>query len=56
MMMDLLAPLFDFSREYGDCLICDSRQIFKFFAKSNEYGMIFSYVWAFDHKKDWPTI
>ncbi|MFI3207292.1 MAG: shikimate kinase [Clostridia bacterium] len=30
--------------------------IFKEFASSNNYGMIFTYIWAFDMKSDWDYI
>lgn len=33
------------------------RQVFfEEFSKSNNYGMIFTYVWAFDHQGDWDYI
>ncbi len=33
------------------------RQVFfEEFSKSDNYGMIFTYVWAFDHKGDWDYI
>lgn len=31
-------------------------EIFKSFAKSGEYGMIFTYMWAFDSQEDWDYI
>ena len=30
--------------------------IFKEFAASDQYGMIFTYMWAFDHQSDWDYI
>lgn len=30
--------------------------IFEEFAKSDNYGMIFTYMWAFDRKEDWDYI
>ena len=30
--------------------------IFEEFAKSDLYGMIFTYMWAFDHQSDWDYI
>lgn len=32
------------------------RIIFEAFAKSNNYGMIFTYMWAFDQQSDWDYI
>lgn len=31
-------------------------EIFKAFADSNQPGLIFTYVWAFDRKKDWEFV
>jgi len=31
-------------------------EIFKAFAPSSEYGMIFTYMWAFDQQEDWDYI
>lgn len=31
-------------------------EIFKAFAPSDEYGMIFTYMWAFDQQEDWDYI
>ncbi|MDR7855029.1 AAA family ATPase [Tissierella sp.] len=30
--------------------------IFEEFAKSDNYGLIFTYMWAFDHKSDWDYV
>ncbi len=30
--------------------------VFEEFAKTNEYGMIFTYMWAFDQKSDWDYV
>jgi hypothetical protein len=32
------------------------REIFEAFSKSGEYGMIFTYMWAFDSPSDWEYI
>lgn len=32
------------------------KEIFESFSKSNEYGMIFTYMWALDSKEDWDYI
>lgn len=29
------------------------RDIFDFYSKSDEYGIIFTYMWAFDCQSDW---
>lgn len=30
--------------------------VFEEFAKSNQYGMIFTFMWAFDHQSNWDYI
>lgn len=32
------------------------KEIFESFSKGNEYGMIFTYMWAFDSKGDWDYV
>lgn len=32
------------------------KEIFEAYSKSDEYGMIFTYMWAFDSKEDWDYI
>lgn len=32
------------------------REIFEAYSKSDEYGMIFTYMWAFDTQEDWDYI
>jgi hypothetical protein len=32
------------------------KEIFESYSKSDEYGMIFTYMWAFDSKEDWDYI
>jgi hypothetical protein len=32
------------------------RELFEAFSKTNQYGLIFTYVWAFDLKQDWDFV
>ncbi|WP_270181320.1 AAA family ATPase [Alkalihalobacillus sp. CinArs1] len=56
MTIDPLAPLFGFSSEMWRLSSLFREEIFKTFARSEQYGMIFTYVWAFDEKKDWDSV
>ncbi len=59
MTIELVAPLFGFGRKspIGTKLVDSFReQIFEEFAKSNQEGMIFTCVWAFNKKSDWDYI
>ncbi|MCM3572539.1 AAA family ATPase [Mesobacillus subterraneus] len=53
MTIDLVNPFFDYGTKEGKRLVGLFRQeIFKAMAKSDQYGLIFTYVWAFDMKED----
>jgi hypothetical protein len=56
MTIDLLQPLFDFSPEMWRLSGQFRKEIFKSFAKTEEYGLIFTYVWAFNQSKDWESV
>ena len=57
MTIDLVGHFFDYSTAEGKKLVASFRQqIFEEFAKSDEYGMIFTYVWAFDLASDWQYV
>lgn len=57
MTIDLVTQFFDYGSEAGQRLINLFRQeIFEEFSKSNLYGMIFTYVWAFNLKEDWDYV
>ncbi|MBT2642482.1 AAA family ATPase [Bacillus sp. ISL-41] len=57
MTIDLVNPFFDYGTKEGKRLVGLFRQeIFKSMAKSNQYGLIFTYVWAFDLKEDWDYV
>ena len=56
MTIDLLEPLFGFTPEMWRLTTSFRRDIFQSFAKSDQYGMIFTKVWYFDQKEDWDEI
>ncbi|MET3728369.1 hypothetical protein ABID52_001950 [Fictibacillus halophilus] len=53
MTIDLVTPFFKYGSKDGRRLVNLFRsEIFQTFAKSDQYGMIFTYVWAFNYKED----
>lgn len=57
MTIDLVNPFFDYGTKEGKQLVGIFRQeIFESMAKSDQYGLIFTYVWAFDMKEDWEYV
>lgn len=56
MTIDLLEPFFGFSTEMWRLTHLLREEVFKSFSKSNQYGMIFTFVWAFNMKEDWDFI
>lgn len=56
MTIDLLEPFFAFEPEMWKLSTLFREEIFSSFAKSGQYGMIFTYVWAFDQQADWNFV
>jgi len=56
MTIDLLVPFFGFSDDMWKLSNLFREEIFKTFANSNQYGMIFTFVWAFNIKSDWEAV
>lgn len=56
MTIELLEPLFDFSPEMWKLSTLFRTEIFRTFAKSEQKGLIFTYVWAFDQQEDWDFV
>ncbi|WP_042199862.1 AAA family ATPase [Paenibacillus camerounensis] len=54
--IELLAPYFGFSAEMWRLATKFRQEIFVAAADSGLYGMIFTYVWAFDLQNDWDYI
>ncbi|NQX57251.1 AAA family ATPase [Paenibacillus qinlingensis] len=56
MTIDLLHPYFGFSQETWRLVDLFRCEIFEAVAKSELYGLIFTYVWAFDVQADWDFV
>ncbi|MDF2883582.1 MAG: hypothetical protein K0R54_4139 [Clostridiaceae bacterium] len=57
MTIDVVSNLFENSPEERVRLTnLFRKEIFESYSKSNEYGMIFTYMWAFDSQQDWDYI
>ena len=57
MTIDLVSHFFDYSTKEGKRLVNLFRQeIFEEASKSNLYGMIFTFLWAFDMQEDWDYV
>ncbi|MDG5473508.1 shikimate kinase [Jeotgalibacillus sp. ET6] len=56
MTIDLLVPLFDFSPEMWRLTTLFREEIFKEYARTDQYGLIFTFVWAFDLRGDWEFL
>lgn len=52
-----IEPVLDiFGYFNGDAIKAIREVIFKEYAKSNNYGLIFTFMWAFDCKEDWEYV
>ena len=52
-----IEPIIEIFGKYDGQVISKIRKvIFEEFSKSDNYGMIFTYIWAFDHQSDWDYI
>lgn len=56
MTIDLLEPLFGFSQATMTLSESFRKQIFEQFITSNENGLIFTFMWAFNQQSDWEFI
>lgn len=56
MTIELLEPLFNFSPEMWRLSTLFRTEIFKTMAESEQEGLIFTYVWAFDQSEDWNFV
>ncbi len=56
MTIDLLEPLFGFSPEMWRLTTLFREEVFKAFAQGEQYGMIFTFVWAFNQETDWEFV
>jgi hypothetical protein len=59
MTIELVSPFFGYGRssQVGMKLVdLFRKKIFEEFAKSDNFGLIFTYVWAFDDQRDWEYV
>ncbi|MEK7471175.1 MAG: AAA family ATPase [Patescibacteria group bacterium] len=57
MPIELVSPFFSYSTETGKKLVKLIREeIFKEVASSDLEGLVFTYLWYFDEKKDWDYL
>lgn len=52
-----IEPVIEIFGDYNKEVVKDFREsVFRNFAKSDKYGLIFTYMWAFDRQEDWDYI
>lgn len=52
-----IEPVLEIFGEFNGNVIRGFRElVFNEFAKSNKYGLIFTYIWAFDCQEDWDYV
>lgn len=52
-----IEPVIEIFGSYNPIVIAELREIiFREFAASNNYGMIFTFMWAFDCEEDWKNV
>ncbi|MCJ7842035.1 AAA family ATPase [Lederbergia sp. NSJ-179] len=56
MTIDLLEPFFGFTAEMWRLSTLFREEVFKTFSQSDQYGMIFTFVWAFNKIGDWEFV
>ena len=57
MTIDIVSDLFaNMPEERSRLTGLFRKEIFEAYSKSDEYGMIFTYMWAFDSQEDWKYI
>ncbi len=56
MSIELFHPFFGFGSETWRLANLLRREFFEAFANSNQYGLIFTYVWGFDLQADWDFV
>jgi len=57
MTIEMVLPFFEFgSPEYVHLVNLYRTELFDKVSKSDGLGMIFTYVWAFNHKSDWDFV
>jgi hypothetical protein len=56
MTIELLQPFFGFSDEMWRISSLMREEIFEAYSKTDQYGMIFTFMWAFNEQEDWKWV
>ena len=56
MTIELLQPFFGFSEEMWRICNMLRVEIFESYSKTDQYGMVFTFMWAFNEEKDWKWV
>ncbi len=56
MTIELLQPFFGFTDEMWRLSTLMREEIFEAFAKSDQEGMIFTFMWSFNEQEDWDWV
>ena len=52
-----IEPVIEIFDGYNKQVVSDFRRsVFENFAKTDKFGLIFTYIWAFDHPADWEYV
>jgi AAA domain len=56
MTIELLQPFFGFSEEMWRISGLMREEIFEAYSKTDQYGMVFTFMWAFNEQEDWKWV
>ncbi|WLR49533.1 AAA family ATPase [Halobacillus litoralis] len=56
MTIELLQPFFGFGEDMWRLSQLFREEMFRTYAKSDQYGMIFTFIWAFNKQEDWDFV
>ncbi|GGF14620.1 hypothetical protein GCM10010954_11540 [Halobacillus andaensis] len=56
MTIEFLQPYFGFTSEMWDLSNLMREKFFEAYSKTDNYGLVFTFVWAFNHKEDWNLV
>ncbi|QAS51428.1 AAA family ATPase [Halobacillus litoralis] len=56
MSIEFLQPYFGFTPEMWDLSNLLRKEFFEAYSKTDNYGLIFTFVWAFNQKEDWNLV
>jgi AAA domain len=56
MTIELLQPFFGFTEEMWRISSMMREEIFEAYSKTDQYGMVFTFMWAFNEHEDWKWV